>query len=124
MTSIRKQVADAIQAESAALDVHAFGIAPEELRRPAVAVFREKVAQGASLDLGHSFVIQVMAPQGFATEATEDALDGYLDTVLQALARLPTVAFTDAERKVFLEKFQGWEVQASWASRDYYAANA
>jgi hypothetical protein len=125
VTSIRRQLADKVKAEAVAqalgLDVYPFGIDPQELGRPAVAVFRETVDAGAqATSLGHGFIIQIFSPHGHATEAAEDALDSVLDVVLLALQRLAVVAFRKAERKVFLERFQGWEIEATWESENFY----
>lgn len=125
MTSIRAQLAQKIQTEFATYptaqrpDVKPYGFQPAELRRPLVVVFRGGIDREVDA-LAHGFTVQVMAPQGLADEATEDALDGLLDTVLTALQRLDVVAWSKAERKVFLESFQGWEIEVSWASVDVY----
>lgn len=127
MTSIRKQVADKITADflaaGVAADVYPFGYVPDELRRPAVAVFRETVGQEvASLD--HALVIQIFSPLAYSTEDAEDVLDTLLDEALLALRRLAVVTFKEAKRQVLAEQFQGWEITASWASADYIKANA
>jgi hypothetical protein len=123
MTSIRAQIAAQLKTDFAkagvTIDVHPFGYLPEELRRPAVAIFRETVGQDvASLD--HGFILQIFAVQGVATESTEDALDALLDEVLLSLRRLGVVTFKEAKRQVLADVFQGWEITASWASADYY----
>lgn len=127
MTSIRKQLADKIAAravvDAVAMDVYPFGFQPEELRKPAVAVFRDAVEQGTSNDLGHGFKVQIFGAGGYATESTEDALDTLLDVVLMALRGVDVVAWSRAERKVFNELFQGWEIDVSWNSLDYYKTN-
>jgi hypothetical protein len=121
MTSIREQLAAKILAEFGAtkVDVKPYGAQPSELRRPMVVVFRGEVDQGQD-NLVHSFTVQVMAPQGVPDQDTEDALDGLLDTVLTALRRLDVVAWSKATRKVFLDAFQGWEIEVTWASVDVY----
>lgn len=127
MTSIRKQIADKLKADflesGAKIDVHAFGYVPEELRRPAVAIFRETVAQEPA-SLEHAFIIHIFGVQGIATEAAEDALDALLDEVLLSLRRLGVVTFKEAKRQVLADVFQGWEISASWASEDYIKHNA
>lgn len=123
MTSIRAQIAARIKADNPGVDVHAFGYVPDDLRRPAVVIFRESVSQETA-SLSHSFVIQVYGVQGYATEATEDALDTLLDGVLVALRRLGVVAFKEAKRQVLADLFQGWEITVTWSSEDYIKANA
>lgn len=123
MTSIRSQIADKIRADTPGLDVYPFGYDPAELRKPAVAVFRETVDQETA-SLGHGFIIQIFTPLSYATEDGEDTLDTLLDAVLVSLRRLATVEFKSAKRQVFADKFQGWEITASWASEDYIKANA
>ena len=127
MTSIREQIADKIRADAQAagilLDVYPFGYDPEELRRPAVAVFRETVAQEPA-SLEHGFIIQVFGVQGVATQKTEDALDTLLDAVLVSLRRLDVVAFKEAKRQVLGDQFQGWEITVTWSSVDYIKQNA
>lgn len=123
MTSIRAQIANKIQADNPGLDVYPFGYDPKELRKPAVAVFRESVAQEpASLD--HGFIVQIFSTASQATEKTEDALDTLLDGVLVSLRRLGTVTFKEAKRQVLADVFQGWELTVTWASEDYIKANA
>lgn len=127
MTSIRAQVANKLKADflaaSVAADVYPFGYIPDDLRRPAVAIFRETVGQeSASLD--HALVIQIFSPLAYSTEEAEDVLDTLLDEVLVSLRRLAVVTFKEAKRQVLAEAFQGWEITASWASEDYIKANA
>lgn len=127
MTSIRKQISDKIKADATAagvlLDAYPFGLDPKELKRPAVAVFRETVGQEPA-SLEHGFIIQIFTPHSEATEKSEDALDTLLDTVLVALRRLAVVTFKEAKRQVLAEQFQGWEITVAWASEDYIKANA
>jgi len=126
MTSVRKQLADHIRTNWPAgqpVDVRPFGYQPEELRKPAVAVFREAIAQDGS-QLDHAFKIQVFGVQATSSEALEDALDTLLDNVLTALRKHSSVTFGEAKRLVFLDVFQGWEIDASWTSQDYYKTAA
>lgn len=123
MTSIRKQIADKIKADTPTLDVYPFGYDPDELRTPAVAVFRETVSQEVG-SLGHGFIVQIFTPNSYATEDVEDLLDTLLDNVLLSLRRLVTVEFKEAKRQVLADKFQGWEISASWSSEDYIKTNA
>lgn len=124
MTSIRDQLADKIKADWPAtpgVDVTSWAVEPDELNRPLVVVFREVVDQApGGGTLIHRFTIQIYSQAGNLTRKAEDVLDGYLDNVLLSLRRLDVVAFEKATRKVFLEKFQGWEVEATWTSVDYY----
>lgn len=123
MSSPREQLAAAIRADLAAAavpaDVYDWGHQPEQLGRPAVIVFRQEIEQETA-GLSHAFQVQLMGTQQYATRETEAALEAVLDEVLTSLRRQPTVAWTKATRKVFLEMFHGWEIDVTWDSVDYY----
>lgn len=125
MSGPREQLAAAIRADLAAAvpvvkaDVYDWGHQPEELARPAVIVFRTEVEQEA-LALGHSFTVQLLGTQQYATRETEAALEALLDEVLISLRRLSVVSWSKATRKVFLDLFHGWEIEVKWTSSDVY----
>lgn len=126
MTSPREQLALEIKAHLAtvglaAVDVKDWGHSPEELARPLVTVFRTDVEpKPQELAIEHAFTVQLMGTQQYATRETEAALEALLDEVLVALQKVSVVAWTKAQRKVFLDLFHGWEISVTWTSGDVY----
>lgn len=114
----RELVAAAIKQDLPSYDVRSYPYVPAELRRPLVVVFREGIA-AVPEGLKHDLTVQLYGIRSTGSPA-EAELDTVLDNVMLALQKLDTVAVTRAERKVFADVFQGWELSLTWVSVDIY----
>jgi hypothetical protein len=115
----RKQIAAAIAADNAGLDVVDYPWEPAELRKPLVVVWREDIAQATDATLAQSIEIRAYGV-GTTSGKAEDELDDLLDAVLLSLRRLDTVALVKAQRRILANVFQGWEISCTWTAQDYY----
>lgn len=101
---VRKVVSDALAAQ---LPPRKYKIVPTarsldqlEAHRPVVMVVRREIADAATNPMGdyqETIDLWVVEP----SIASEDRLDDALDDVLEAVERIPFIAFTRAERSIF-----------------------
>jgi trans-2-enoyl-CoA reductase len=119
MPTPRETIAGQLRTDLTTWDVYDYPFAPAEVTKPATAVVYRSTVKPAGTYLEHELTLQVYG-RGTLGAKTEADLDSRLDDVMLSLQRLAGVEVLKAERKQFLDVFQGWELDLKWVSSDIY----
>lgn len=113
--SVRQTIANQIKSDNPTYKVKAeIASLPDNLNGCEVRVFRTLLTPTA-LTLTHECNIEVLIGK-----PNEDDLDEALDEVLLSLQRIPGITWSNASRKIFDDKYHGYEITVSATSANIY----
>lgn len=115
MSSVREKIGTQIQSDNPGFIVKTeLANAPDNLSGTRVHVFRSALSKTANT-LSHECTVEVMIGK-----LDEDELDTVLDEILLSLQRIEGLDWSSVNRRIFDEKFHGYEITCSANSENVY----
>lgn len=115
MSSVREMIGTQISTDNPTYFVKTeLASAPDNLSGTRVHVFRSGLSKSAS-SLTHECTVEVMIGK-----LNEDELDDALDNILLSLQRIEGLDWSAVNRRIFDEKYHGYEITCSANSANVY----